>query len=49
MKQSISIHAVFAGFLAAFVGYASSFTVTVQGLLTFWCLHFGAGLLRFLQ
>lgn len=32
MKSSISIHAIFAGMLAAFVGFASSFAVVVQGL-----------------
>lgn len=32
MLKSISIHAVFAGVLAAFVGFASSFAVVVQGL-----------------
>lgn len=30
--KSISLHAVFAGVLAAFVGFASSFAVVVQGL-----------------
>lgn len=32
MNRPISIHAIFAGMLAAFVGFASSFTVVVQGL-----------------
>ncbi len=32
MTKSISVHAIFAGMLAAFVGFASSFAVVVQGL-----------------
>lgn len=32
MRASISFHAIFAGILAAFVGFASSFAVVVQGL-----------------
>lgn len=32
MAKSISVHAIFAGMLAAFVGFASSFAVVVHGL-----------------
>jgi benzoate membrane transport protein len=35
MRRCLSLHPIFAGLLVAFVGFASSFTVILQGLTGF--------------